>query len=127
MKMNLYDKDRTPDGSQLNEVGKPLSKKTKSSSNWIVVALLVLSVFPLAAGAFRLTQLAGGAEITPANVRFFASPLPVVLHILSAFVYAFLGAIQFAPVSGSICLAGIGWPVGSWLYVDYWLGCLVSG
>ncbi|AJY77541.1 DUF2306 domain-containing protein [Paenibacillus beijingensis] len=58
-------------------------------------ALLVLSAVPLAAGAFRLTELAGGAEISPANARFFASPLPVVLHILSASVYAILGAFQF--------------------------------
>ena len=59
-------------------------------------ALIMLVAIPLAAGAFRLTQLAGGAEITPANARFFASPLPVVLHIVSASVYAILGAFQFA-------------------------------
>ena len=64
---------------------------------WLVAGLLVLSAIPLAAGAFRLTQLAGGAEITPANARFFASPPPVVLHIVSASVYAILGAFQFAP------------------------------
>jgi uncharacterized membrane protein len=51
----------------------------------------------MAAGAFRLTQLTGGAEITPANGRFFASPLPVMLHIVSASVYAVLGAFQFSP------------------------------
>ncbi|HMO56440.1 MAG TPA: DUF2306 domain-containing protein, partial [Roseiflexaceae bacterium] len=51
----------------------------------------------LAAGVFRLSQLAGGAEITPANARFFAAPLPVVLHIISAGVYAVLGAFQFVP------------------------------
>jgi uncharacterized membrane protein len=61
-----------------------------------VPALLVLSAVPLAAGAFRLTELAGGAPITPANARFFASPLPVVLHIVSASVYSILGAFQFA-------------------------------
>ena len=56
----------------------------------------MLSFIPLAAGAFRLTQLAGGAEITPANARFFASPLPVVVHIVSASLFAILGAFQFA-------------------------------
>jgi uncharacterized membrane protein len=61
-----------------------------------VPALLVLSVFPLAAGAFRLSELAGGAAITPANARFFAAPLPVALHIVGAAVYALLGAFQFA-------------------------------
>ena len=58
--------------------------------------LLMLSFIPIAAGAFRLTQLAGGADITPANARFFASPIPVVLHILSVTVFSLLGAFQFS-------------------------------
>jgi uncharacterized membrane protein len=101
MKANLYDKGLASDVPQFNEVGKPRPRKTKApakavSAAWPVAALLVLSAIPLAAGAFRLTELAGGAEITPANARFFASPLPVVLHIVSASVYALLGAFQFA-------------------------------
>ena len=62
-----------------------------------MAALILLSAIPIAGGVFRLSQLAGGAEITPANARFFASPLPVVLHIVSAGVYAILGAFQFVP------------------------------
>jgi len=61
-----------------------------------VTGLLLLSAIPLVAGAVRLTELAGGAAITPSNARFFASPLPVVLHIVSVGVYAILGAFQFA-------------------------------
>jgi uncharacterized membrane protein len=65
---------------------------------WLVPAgLIVLSAVPLIAGAVRLAGLASGAEITPDNARFFASPLPVVLHIFSASLYAVLGAFQFAP------------------------------
>ncbi|MBA3947166.1 MAG: DUF2306 domain-containing protein [Herpetosiphonaceae bacterium] len=83
-----------------NVVGKPPFLETKVSAKagspaWLVSALLLLSVIPLAAGAVRLTQLAGGATITPANARFFASPLPVVLHIVSVSVYAILGPFQF--------------------------------
>jgi hypothetical protein len=66
--------------------------------DWLVTgALIVLSAVPVAAGAARITELASGAEITPENVRFFASPLPVVLHILSASLYSILGAFQFDP------------------------------
>lgn len=88
MKANVYTED--------------MSQKTKApakagSAKWLVVLLLLLSFVPIAAGAFRLTELTSGAEITPANARFFASPLPVVLHILSASLYALLGAFQFAP------------------------------
>lgn len=102
MKADVYDQGRAPAVPQLDAVGKPRSQNPKApthrgSAMWLVGGLLVLSAIPLAAGAFRLTQLAGGAEITPANTRFFASPLPVVLHIVSAAVYALLGAFQFAP------------------------------
>jgi uncharacterized membrane protein len=100
MNANVYDEDRAPDVPQRNKLGKPQKPKAPAkagSAAWLVAALLLLSVIPLAGGAFRLTQLAGGAEITLANARFFASPLPVVLHIVSAAVYATLGAFQFAP------------------------------
>ena len=99
MTANVYDEDRAPDVPQRNELGKPKKPKAPAragSAAWLVAALLLLSAIPLASGAFRLRELAGGAEITPANARFFASPLPVVVHIVSASVYALLGAFQFA-------------------------------
>ena len=49
------------------------------------------------AGSVRLAMLAGGAPVTPDNARFFASPAPVVLHILSVTIYCVLGAFQFSP------------------------------
>ena len=86
-----------------NELGKSMPQTPKAplkagSPEWLMpAALIMLVAIPLAAGVFRLTQLAGGAEITPANARVFASPLPVVVHIVSAGVFALLGAFQFAP------------------------------
>ncbi|RCW48390.1 DUF2306 domain-containing protein [Paenibacillus prosopidis] len=102
MKANVSNEGRAPDVPQLNKAGKPTSQKPKAPANAgsakrLVTAMLLLSAIPLAFGVVRLIQLAGGAEITPANARFFASPLPVVLHIVSAGVYAILGAFQFAP------------------------------
>lgn len=101
MKANFYDKGQASQMPELNEVGKPTPPKSKatakaSSAKWFVTSLILLSVIPLAAGAFRLSELAGGAKITPVNARFFASPLPVVLHIVGAFVFAILGPFQFA-------------------------------
>lgn len=69
--------------------------KTRSGAWLAAAALIVLSIIPLIFGVIRLTQLAGGAEITPENARFFASPVPVVIHVVGAAVYALLGAIQF--------------------------------
>ncbi|MDI1301894.1 MAG: DUF2306 domain-containing protein [bacterium] len=64
---------------------------------WLIPAgLLALGVIPVVAGAVRLGQLHGGA-ITPENARFFAAPLPVVLHIVSVTLYCLLGAFQFTP------------------------------
>jgi uncharacterized membrane protein len=69
-----------------------------TKSDWLIpAALIVLSMVPAIAGTVRLTQLASGATITPDNARFFASPLPVLLHIPAVIVYSILGAFQFSP------------------------------
>jgi uncharacterized membrane protein len=101
MKASVYASDRAPAVPPRNPPGQPPSSQVAAptraaSPQWLVPALLVLSAVPLAAGVFRLHELAIGAAITPANARFFASPLPVVLHIVGAAVYALLGAFQFA-------------------------------
>jgi hypothetical protein len=62
---------------------------------WVPAGLILLSVIPIIFGAIRLNQLISGAEITPDNARFFASPSPVVIHIISSAIYALLGAFQF--------------------------------
>jgi uncharacterized membrane protein len=67
-------------------------------SDWLIITgLIALSLAPVAGGAVRLVELGGGAEVTPDNARFFAAPLPVVLHIVSSVVFCVLGAFQFAP------------------------------
>jgi hypothetical protein len=67
-------------------------------SEWLIPALLVLlSLVPAVMGTARLAELASGAEVTPGNARFFARPLPVVLHILAVIPYSIVGAFQFAP------------------------------
>src|SRR5664279_264323 len=67
-------------------------------AQWLVPAgLILLSLVPVAAGMVRVTQLAGSGTVTPDNARFFASPVPVVLHIVCASVFCLLGAFQFVP------------------------------
>lgn len=63
---------------------------------WLIPAMLVgLSVVPAAASVARLAELANGAAVTAANARFFAMPLPAVLHLLAVVPYSILGAFQF--------------------------------
>ncbi len=67
-----------------------------AKSDWPIIAgLILLSVIPALAGSLRLAQLGGGAEITPDNARFFAAPMPIVLHIISSIIFSFIGAFQF--------------------------------
>src|SRR4051812_2604280 len=68
-----------------------------SQRSWPVpAALIALVTIPVIAGALRLVQLSGGAATMPANPRFDASPWPVVVHIVSAIVFALVGAFQFS-------------------------------
>ncbi|WP_308220924.1 DUF2306 domain-containing protein [Micromonospora phytophila] len=61
------------------------------------VGLIMLSAVPVIAGAARFAELTGGgATVTPHNARFFASPAPVLVHIVGASLYCLLGASQFA-------------------------------
>jgi len=84
MEANVYDQGQIK-----------IPAKKAQISWWVPVGLILLSIIPLIFGIVRLNELASGAEITPANARFFASPSPVIIHIISAAVYALLGAFQF--------------------------------
>jgi uncharacterized membrane protein len=63
----------------------------------VPAGLLALSFVPALAGALRVGELTAGARITPENARFFASPVPILLHIVGATVFLVLGAFQFVP------------------------------
>lgn len=71
---------------------------TTRRRDWPVpTALILLGVIPIIGGALRVAEFTGGAEVTPANERFFAMPVPVLLHIFGATAFCLLGAFQFAP------------------------------
>lgn len=74
-----------------------MTRPTAARTDWIVPAALVgLALVPVIAGMARLNDLAT-ATPTPDTARFHASPLPVVLHIVSATWFALVGAFQFTP------------------------------
>jgi cytochrome bd-type quinol oxidase subunit 2 len=75
-----------------------LRPEHRSRREWPIAAgLLLLALVPALAGAFRITEIASGASETAANTRFMQMPLPVVVHIVAALVYAMVGAFQFLP------------------------------
>jgi uncharacterized membrane protein YozB (DUF420 family) len=63
----------------------------------VPAALVALSAIALAAGALRLVQVAGGPALIPADDRFAGFPVPLVVHIVGAAVFALVGAFQFVP------------------------------
>ena len=103
-----------------------------TSRRWLVpTGLILLSAVPVAAGAFRISQLSVGATVTPDNARFFADPVPVVVHIVTVTVFCVAGAFQFVGrgprrprwhrVNGRVLVpAGLGAALsGLWLTVFY--------
>lgn len=72
--------------------------KTLTTREWtLLVLILVYSFVPTFGGLVRVADLAGLLTIMPDNPRALAAPLPVVLHILSSFLFCLVGAFQFLP------------------------------
>jgi uncharacterized membrane protein len=66
------------------------------AAGWVPFALVALVVVPAIAGSLRLVELGGGPQLIPAKARLTDSPLPLIVHIVSALGYALLGAFQFS-------------------------------
>jgi uncharacterized membrane protein len=66
------------------------------STGWVQVALIALVLIPATAGTLRVVELAGGPRVAPADPRFTASPVPVIVHVVCAIGYTILGAFQFS-------------------------------
>jgi uncharacterized membrane protein len=100
-----------------------------STRRWLGPAgLVLLSLIPVAAGAFRVTQLSTGADTGPDTARFFADPVPIVTHIVSVTVFSLAGALQFLPRRGSAGRRRPRWHrVNGWVQVPAGLGAALSG
>lgn len=72
------------------------SPKTTKRDWMIPAGLILLSLAPALGGASRLGQVATG-NAAMENARFIAAPAPIVIHIVAALIYSFLGALQFSP------------------------------
>lgn len=65
---------------------------------WLApTGLILLSLIPILGGAHRVNELTGGAVVIADNARFFDSPIPVIVHIVSVTIFSLLGAFQFVP------------------------------
>ncbi|HEY1012361.1 MAG TPA: DUF2306 domain-containing protein, partial [Herpetosiphonaceae bacterium] len=94
--------------------------------DWLVfIGLGVLSLVPSLAGVVRVAGLASGTGMAPDNARFYAMPLPVVIHIICATLFCVLGIFQLAP---NFRRRRLGWHrrVG-WLLAPCGVGAGLSG
>lgn len=70
--------------------------RIRQSGLVVPASLVLLGLVPAVAGVTRLAALATG-EASAADARFFASPTPVILHVLAAVPFSLLGAFEFVP------------------------------
>lgn len=93
-KISLNQSLRTrPDTARLSSP--PTRRSNPGAAQWLVAFLLMLvSVIPIAVGIYVLFELAAG-HVRPETIRHLLSPVPVVLHVVGAAIYATLGALQF--------------------------------
>jgi hypothetical protein len=70
---------------------------TTTRRAWLVpTGLIMLSLLPVFASAFRVGKLSAG-EVEPEDAHFYANPVPILIHVCAASVYLILGALQFSP------------------------------
>jgi uncharacterized membrane protein len=70
--------------------------RRETAGRWVPLALIALMVIPAVSGSLRILEIVGGPHLMPANTRLTTSPVPVTIHIVSAILYAVLGAFQFS-------------------------------
>jgi hypothetical protein len=68
-----------------------------AKAGWMIPAgLILLTLLPAFGGTIRLIELASDVEITASNARFFAEPIPAILHIIATLTFCIVGAFQFS-------------------------------
>lgn len=78
-------------------MGKSLMK-ILSKLEWTMLTLIIVySLIPSFGGLLRVFELSGGPVIIPENPRALSNPLPIIIHILSSFLFCIAGALQFLP------------------------------
>jgi len=102
-----------------------LKTSVQRQSGWLIPAgLILLSILPLVGGTLRMVDLAGG-EPAPDTARFFESPTPIVVHVISSVTYFILGAFQFSP---ALRRRKPGWHrKGGYVLIPSGLTCALSG
>ena len=76
--------------------------KPKRISNWLVpIGLLLLGGINVLFGALQLDNIQQGptaASTEMTSMQYFATPIPIVLHIVAGVIFNLLAPLQFAPV-----------------------------
>ncbi len=71
--------------------------KRPAANTLVPVGLLALGFVPLAAGVVRMADMMLAPQVTADNARFFAAPMPIILHVTAMMIYTAIGAFQFSP------------------------------
>jgi hypothetical protein len=114
--------DDRPDATRPSAVSATRPRKKGAAAQWLTALLPVLvSAIPIAVGIYLLVELSSG-HVIPETVRHLASPIPVVLHVVSAAAYATFGAFQFVAAFRRRFPAGIDPQAGFFSRAGFWPG-----
>lgn len=76
---------------------RPAGAAQPRRTRWIIAALVVFGVIPVALGVAHLATVLAGMDVSAKALYFLAAPVPIALHVLGAAIYVLLGPLQFSP------------------------------
>ena len=97
-----------------------MTRDTKATMP-LLAGMLILCVVPALGGGARIIEIFVGGNMTAENARFFASPFPVVLHIVASLIFSIGSAFQFFYAPPEVWVAGTNWLGAHWSFVGCWL------
>jgi hypothetical protein len=69
--------------------------KLKRKEWFIITSLFLFSFIPTFGGLVRILDLTTKSNFIPINSRALAAPIPIIIHIITSFIFCIFGIIQF--------------------------------
>jgi uncharacterized membrane protein len=85
------------DPSPRDDSAMTVSTPTPTRRGWLVpAALITLSLVPVGFSTARVAQLSGAGTAGADDAHYYATPVPIFVHVSAASIYLILGAFQFS-------------------------------
>ena len=77
--------------------GGAAGRTERRTFGWMIAALIVFGLIPVALGIVHLATVAAGMDTSATALYFLRMPAPVALHVAGAAAYVLLAPLQFWP------------------------------